>query len=238
MSKTTKIIAALGVVAGLGVAALPAFTYATASVDGDAEVIVEVASAISLSIAGNNDEATGYGKFFESNPAGAYTDANGLNTNTSSSIVQTVPNKIIEGNETSGAEGEGFLSTLTVNTNDTGGYSLSVKAATSADVDLTSGSDTIPAIETAGSFTQGTAAWGIKTAADYSSSDQGAAAADIKNDKWYPVTTTNQTIRTAKTSATGYTNEVSKVYYGVSTGTAQPTGTYQATLTYTATTAN
>lgn len=58
MSKTTKIIAALGVVAGLGVAALPAFTFATESVTGDVEVQVEVVPAIAMTITGNNDSGT------------------------------------------------------------------------------------------------------------------------------------------------------------------------------------
>ena len=58
MSKTTKIIAALGVVAGLGVAALPAFTYATESVSGQVEVDVEVESAIAMTIVGNNDDGS------------------------------------------------------------------------------------------------------------------------------------------------------------------------------------
>ena len=59
MSKTTKIIAALGVVAGLGVAALPAFSYAAQtpqSVTGDAELFVEVQPAIAMTITGNNDD--------------------------------------------------------------------------------------------------------------------------------------------------------------------------------------
>jgi hypothetical protein len=56
MSKTTKIIAALGVVAGLGVAALPAFTYA-AEVKGNVEIEVDVSSAIAMTITGNNDPA-------------------------------------------------------------------------------------------------------------------------------------------------------------------------------------
>ncbi|MBR5620925.1 hypothetical protein IKW75_00325 [Candidatus Saccharibacteria bacterium] len=60
MSKTTKIIAALGIVAGLGVAALPAFTYATdpVSTTGDVEVQVEVLPAIAMTITGNNDTGT------------------------------------------------------------------------------------------------------------------------------------------------------------------------------------
>lgn len=55
MSKTTKIIAALGVVAGLGVAALPAFTYAEETVTGDVQVQAEVVPAIAMTISGNND---------------------------------------------------------------------------------------------------------------------------------------------------------------------------------------
>lgn len=57
MSKTTKIIAALGVVAGLGVAALPAFSYAE-STTGEVEVQVEVLPAIAMTISGNNDTPT------------------------------------------------------------------------------------------------------------------------------------------------------------------------------------
>ena len=61
MSKTTKIIAALGVVAGLGVAALPAFTYASEAVDGYVEVDVRVEDAIAMTIVGNNDDSEYYG---------------------------------------------------------------------------------------------------------------------------------------------------------------------------------
>lgn len=58
MSKTTKIIAALGVVAGLGVAALPAFSFATGpAITGDVEVQVEVPAAIAMTITGNNDHS-------------------------------------------------------------------------------------------------------------------------------------------------------------------------------------
>jgi len=61
MSKTTKIIAALGVVAGLGVAALPAFTFATGpSTTGNVEVDVEVEAAIAMTIVGNNDDGSLY----------------------------------------------------------------------------------------------------------------------------------------------------------------------------------
>ena len=58
MSKTTKIIAALGVVAGLGVAALPAFSYATSTVAGEVELSAEVNEAIAMTILGNGDGGT------------------------------------------------------------------------------------------------------------------------------------------------------------------------------------
>ncbi len=67
MSKSTKIIAALGVVAGLGVAALPMATYADytpQSVTGDVDVIVEIPEAIAMTIVGNNDGASDYGTAF------------------------------------------------------------------------------------------------------------------------------------------------------------------------------
>lgn len=62
MSKTTKIIAALGVVAGLGVAALPTFTFAEGepSVNGEVDLYVEVTPAIAMTITGNNDDRTHY----------------------------------------------------------------------------------------------------------------------------------------------------------------------------------
>lgn len=63
MSKTTKIVAALGIVAGLGVAALPAFTYAAQTpqhVTGDVDLYVEVQPAIAMTITGNNDADQSY----------------------------------------------------------------------------------------------------------------------------------------------------------------------------------
>ncbi|MBQ3306445.1 hypothetical protein IJH02_03380 [Candidatus Saccharibacteria bacterium] len=56
MSKTTKIIAALGVVSGLGVAAMPALTFADTSVSGNVKVEVEITPAIAMKIHSNNDQ--------------------------------------------------------------------------------------------------------------------------------------------------------------------------------------
>ena len=52
--KSTKIIAVAGVVAGLGVAALPALTFA-ASTSGQVTLSAEVQEAIAMTIEGNGD---------------------------------------------------------------------------------------------------------------------------------------------------------------------------------------
>ena len=51
-----KAIAALGVVAGLGLAALPAFSYATTEVSGNVNVQVEINPAIAMRIHSNADQ--------------------------------------------------------------------------------------------------------------------------------------------------------------------------------------
>ena len=243
MSKTTKIIAGLGIVAGLGIAAMPAISYAanTSSVDGDAEVIVEVTPAISLQIDGNND-TTPYGGFFESDPTGVYTapDAQHTSTNTSSSKVSMSSNQARLGNtnayDADNNPAGGFLSTLKVNTNDTAGYTLAVKTAETAtghETDLADGAGHyIGAVAAAGNIVAGTEAWGIKNNVAAANNE------DISNDKWYAIATTDQSVRIAPASTTGYAEDQSIVLYGVATAASTAIGTYQNTLTYTATTAN
>ncbi len=238
MTKSKTIIATLGIVAGLGAAALPLASYA-ATVSGNVEVIVEVEPAIAMTIDGNNDSATGYGQVVR------YDDGTGtvtsgtkslqgqsftLNTNVSSSKATLTPNSKEEG----GVSGSTFASTIKVSTNNRAGYTLNVKAETAADVDLTSeNNDTIPAITAAGNLTEGTAAWGLKAGAEY---DSAAASIVIKNDKFYPITDSDQLIRTTASSATGYDRNETVVNYGVATANNQATGTYQSTLVYTAAT--
>ncbi len=253
MSKSTKVIAALGVVAGLGVAALPMASFATQSATGDAEVIVKVDPAIALEIAGNNDDnhipsrvsGETFGSVVDITPNntglvdGSGNDLTETNIKTSSSAVTMTQYSVVEGDaatayDATTAPNGGFFSTLKVTTNDAGGYSLAVAAKTAADVDLTNAAgDTIPSIAAAGTLTAGTAAWGIQPAAAYAGSTM-----DSTITNWNPVTTAGYTVKVAPAQRTGYTQDTSIVEYGVATGKAQPTGQYQATLTYTATTAN
>ena len=233
MSKTTKIIAALGVVAGLGVAALPAFTYAT-SVSGNADVIVEVGDAIAMSIVGNQDGVQGSG-YNNVNIKSAEIDTIGQNidisdfdyptaTTTSGSKIDILPFEYKDGNNTNN-----FKSAVTVYTN-ANYYGLSIKAQDgTALVNQSDNSATIPAgtIEapaTTFDLAAGTSAWGYKvnTPAEGGAGYKAITAGDVE-------------INEEAALATGNTTNV---YYGVATSATQKTGTYKGTVVYTATTKN
>lgn len=291
MSKSTKIIAALGVVAGLGVAALPAFTYAAqtpAATTGDVDVLVEVQPAIAMTITGNNDSGSlsgdgafaadavtpegaenpseegwyelvgeapnqiyvlttdteiasgktyyeytgGYRSVDSFSPAGAagktidtHTAPAGSIIGTSSSYVSMLPNALAN-----------TTSTVTVYTNNTSGYKLSVKANGSADmtqqdVSAPDTPDTIAAISSTPAV--GTPGWGFKVAAG-EGSHAGSVVSGFEADN--DMTTSDQDIVTssAKTSS----GDQWVVTYDVATKADQATGLYKVNLTYTATTDN
>ena len=250
MSKSTKIIAALGVVAGLGVAALPMASFA-AEVDDPVDVLVEVEPAIAMTIEGNNDanavgisgvQASDYAKVVDDDPTGIYSTIAELatlqNALPSSSAVKMTQNDAIEGNtaayDADDNRGGGFLSTIKVWTNDKDGYSLKVRADHSNLVGVSNTTNTIAAVSgDPASLTAGTAAFGLKLAA--------AGVGDdlvLNNTNWKAAPTTDGAIRVQGASATGYTADQTQVLYGVATGETQPVDVYKATLTYTATTAN
>ncbi|MBR2588887.1 hypothetical protein IKE84_00905 [Candidatus Saccharibacteria bacterium] len=87
MSKSTKIIAALGLAAGLGVASIPVATFALPStepyaVDGNVDLYVEIPTAIAMTIKGNNDDDSLYeeqGVTHVSNTASTGYNVNGIN---------------------------------------------------------------------------------------------------------------------------------------------------------------
>ena len=233
MSKTTKIIAALGVVAGLGVAALPAFTYAQASVTGTADVLVDVQPAIAMTIEGNNDTATGYGVAKAKNPGSinaldtltstdlaSFSDTNA--TTVSSSIASLLPNSSVHGGTTTGATD--FKSTITVYTNSVSGYNLGISALTNLVQQGVSG--TPEAIAPSTIVKAGTSAWG------YAVNTPVAADSDGETPNYAIAANTAIDHLDTKTTNGHATN----VYYGVSTSPDQATGTYKSTVTYTATT--
>ncbi len=213
MSKSTKVIAALGVVAGLGVAALPAFTYATSTVAGQVTLSVDVSEAIAMTILGNGDGGTAGVDVYT--PTGAdVIDGHNIGTlydssslQTSSSTVSLLPNA---------ADTTTATSAVTVYTNAAGGYTLTVKDADATTALSDGAGHTIPAGAT---ITAGTAAWGYK-------------GGSVTN--FAAISATEATVYSQNAPTSG--GQTTNMTYGVSTASDQATGTYTDTIIYTATT--
>ena len=220
MTKSTKILAGLGAVAALGTAALPLASYAAdaQSVTGNVDLYVEVLPAISMTIAGNNDNNSNYGTSGDNgsvhvfNPAGV---SSTLDTDTipatattvaSSSYVSLLPNATAT-----------TTSTVTVYTNAASGFTLSVKDADSTTaLTKVGGAATIPA--GADAVAAGTAKWNL-------------SGGSLTN---AAISTTDQTVKA--TSAKTSSGEETVVTYNIATAADQETGVYSDTITYTATT--
>ncbi|MBQ3325739.1 hypothetical protein IJG79_01140 [Candidatus Saccharibacteria bacterium] len=219
--KSTKIIAAAGVVAGLGVAALPALTFATSTVAGEVELTAEVNEAIAMTIKGNADPSSGEpavqqpgvdvytptgATTIDGHPVGSLYDSTNLET--SSSAVSLLPNA---------ADTTTATSEIKVYTNAAAGFTLSVKDAdTITALTHTDGESTIPAGAT---ITAGTAAWGYK----------GGSVANFA-----AISATDAEVYTQSAPTSG--GQTINMVYGVSTASDQKTGTYTDTIIYTATT--
>lgn len=215
MSKTTKIIAGLGVVAGLGVAALPIASFAASTVAGEVQLDVEVNEAIAMTILGNGDNGTAGVDTYT--PTGASTiDGHAVGTlydptdlQTSSSTVSLLPNS---------ADTTTATSAITVYTNAASGFTLSVKDADSTTA-LVNADDNTATIPAGTNIVAGTAAWGYKGGSVTNFAAISATDAQVHSQS--SPTTNGQTIN---------------MTYGVSTASDQKTGTYSDTIIYTATT--
>ncbi len=140
MSKMSKAIAVLGVVAGLGVAALPLSSYAAggAQASKSAQVKAQVEGAISIDIV----EPT-----TATNPTGVVLDAAGASLDLGTLKINAAP--------TSGTMG------VRVATNNATGYTLGIKASSATDMVGSDGAEgfTIPANA---NVVAGTAGWAYK----------------------------------------------------------------------------
>ena len=214
--KSTKIIAAAGVVAGLGVAALPAMTFATSTVAGEVTLSAEINEAIAMTILGNGDGSTAGVDTYT--PTGATTiDGHPVGTlynpealQNSSSTVSLLPNA---------ADTTTATSAVTVYTNAAGGYTLSVKDADSVTALTRTGEGTQPTIPAGTTITAGTSAWGYK-------------GGSVTN--FAAISATDATVYTQSAPTSG--GQTTNMTYGVSTASDQATGTYTDTIIYTATT--
>ena len=247
MTKSSKIITGLGVVAALGIAIVPASSFAADPyVTGQVEVDVEVLPAIAMTITGNNDNGASYGGAYDAdtNPngfrsvdnydhdAGATEEETGTVqghasahiSGVSSSYASLLPNSVVEG--AFGTNANGFGSTITVYTNNSTGYKLSLIDSDKT-TDLTnSNNDTIAA---GTSIQAGTANWAYKIVS--------AAGTAVETPAYAAITAYGGTAATIAQTGTETTTSgsVSTVAYGVSTNNAQPTGVYTDTIVYTAT---
>jgi hypothetical protein len=129
--------------------------------------------------------------------------------------------------------------TITVSTNDSGGYALQL-AETTGTSTLTSGSNTIPA--SSGSQTtpvvMAVNTWGYRVdsvggfGSGPTSAVSNAAIGALKFAAVPPTASPN----TLKSTSGTATNDTTLVWYGVAANTSQPSGTYTNSVTYTATT--
>ena len=129
--------------------------------------------------------------------------------------------------------------TVTVSTNNTAGYNLTLKDSDST-TDLTSGgnsftaADATPAALTAGKWgfalASGTTGIGV---AGFDASYSAVTNVTGATSKWSGIAATPVTIKSTTTTAT---NDTTDVYYAAMADTNQPNGTYTDTVTYTATT--
>lgn len=128
--------------------------------------------------------------------------------------------------------------TVTVNTNNPSGYTLTL-ANSDATVDLVSGGNTIAAHSgtQASPTTMASNRWGYAVAGvggfdgSYSAENNNTTSTS----KWAG-TPASGTPSTLKTTATAASNDTTTVWYGVKATSLQPNGTYSDTVTYTATT--
>lgn len=243
MSKSKQIFAALGVVASLGVAAMPLTSYAAdaAQVTGEAVVLVEVTPAISMTIEGNNDTSAHkiasetYGKVQvnDNNVAeGGATKANdftgemewagGVVTSEATAKVSSSYVALTQNDRKADAD---FKSTITVYTNSTKGYNLVVNDKDDNTALTAEGTtETIPAGVIADEG--GVSAWSIKVGSE------GTWQAMVKK----PAAEGDQAIAVKTSDTKTVDGEVSEVFYGVTTSTDQATGIYHDAIVYTATT--
>lgn len=184
MSKTTKALAIMGVVAGLGVAALPMSSYAT---DSTANMSVDAVISDFISI---------------ENTTGEESDRT-----------------VHIGNITNNADVAKGTGTVNVKTNNANGFTLKIKPAAEANVDMVSGSDNIPA----GAPTAGTSAWGFKLS-------------DATDYQYFANATDEKTLKSDYTTpATNAGTDIS-IDFGVTADGSQPAGTYQTEVVLTAST--
>ena len=260
MTKSTKILAGLGVVAALGVSALPLCSYADeASVSGNVLLAVEVEPAIAMTITGNNDDNSHYAAGATATGVDVYSDIEGntygkvdghaTDSSTGSATTSTAgeaPNTYTIYN-TAGTAISSSYAKLVPNSvyigNSTNNFASNITVYTNdasgytlsvkdADSTLTL-ANSGESIAAGTTIKAGTSAWGyaVDTVPTVGTGDHAGE---------YTYTAITAADVTVKTKTNGKTSggEGTVVYYGVSTAADQAAGVYTDTITYTAVTNN
>ena len=206
MSKTTKALAALGVVAGLGVAALPLSVGALTKSD-TITVRTTIEDTLTLTIVGDTDTAIDDGDEDHLVLLGA----NGKMTNGSAATAKA---------------------TVTVATNNVGGYSVKMKGENGY-LAGQSTSETIPAL---GSSQATFPATGDTSAFGYQTVKIGEVTTfSVTNSTWNPVKTTDEEIA-KNTAATKQAGDTFNLNFQAYVNESQAADTYEETVTITAST--
>ncbi len=221
MSKTTKALAILGVVAGLGVATMPMRAMALTELNGTNttpatdKVVVKATIKDYISIELNG--VTGEGTF----DATTATDS----TETDKFHIHTLDlGNVVNG----GAIVEGSL-LVNVKTNNAKGYKLGVKAAAGSLVGENDTNNTIPG----GTPEVGKSFWGFKVAAGTNNAN--LTIVEDYATEYNKLTTANTNISNSS-KATDTNGTDTKVTFGVSASATQAADTYKQTVTFTAAT--
>lgn len=195
MSKMTKTIAALGVVAGLGVAALPLSSYAaivTDSTNVTAQAIV--GEAISVTADAADDTVK---------------------------IENVTANQDV-------AEGS---TVLTIQTNNTSGYNLTIKDNDAVLALTTDGTDEANGIPASATLTKGNKGWGFKTSTATEGVSVSAAAQAYR-----AIESGTQIIASRATGASVADGDKVTLTFGVVVDSSIAAGTYSDEVVITATT--
>lgn len=225
MSKTTKALAALGVVAGLGVAALPIGVGAAPVVDGDTAsgdnsatadgnvsdtvtVRTEIKPTLTLEVTGANDAAIG---------SGSERHLVLLGTN---------------GELQNGGDGSG-TATVKVTTNHLGGYKVNMNGETTGFNGQTNADQKFAPIadNTAVFPTTGASVFGYKTTKDAAS----ATNVTLANDNWNGVKDAATLIATGANATTAAGDEFT-ITFQAHASESQAADVYDEVVTITATT--
>lgn len=224
MSKIKKIVASLGMVAGVGISLLPMAAYADpgdyAQASEDLTVNLLVNSVISMTI-----------KSYSGNPVALNGTTECDNYSGTSSCTTTGDQKVETTILPSQVDNTSMYSDIFVSTNSVAGYTLKLIDADEITSLVSAAGDTIVATSNIPSTSNTGWAVSVGDTNVWQAVPNNVSATDPTIVAGTPITVTNYTPATPTVT----TEHQSTVHYGVAATASQPVGTYTDTVVYTAT---